>query len=71
MSTHTSTRKGTPVLCIMKDGTHIEGKFNDKKKGIIILDGDVKVKIKDLRAMTIRKLKGEVQNVHQSKDSDK
>ncbi len=71
MSTHTSTRKGTPVLCIMNDGTHIEGKFNDKKNGIIILDGGVKVQIKDLRAMTIRKLKGEVQNVHQSKDSDK
>ena len=71
MSTHTSTRKGTPVLCIMNDGTHIEGKFNDKKNGVIHLDGGVKVQIKDLRAFTIRKLKGEVQDVHQSKDSDK
>ena len=55
----------------MKDGTRIEGKFKDKKQGVIHLDGGIKVKIKDLRAMTIRKLKGEVQNVHQSKDGDK
>ena len=61
MGTHTSTRKGTPVLCIMNDGTHIEGKFKEKKtgKGVIVLDVDTEVKIKDLRAMTIRKLKGE------------
>lgn len=59
MSTHTSTRKGMPVLCILKDGTKIEGKFKDKKTSHIFLEDGTKIPIKDLRAMTIRKLKGE------------
>lgn len=62
MSTHTSTRKGTPVLCILKDGTKIQGKFKDKKTSQILLEGGITIKIKDLRAMTIRKLKGENNN---------
>lgn len=69
MSTHTSTQKGTPVLCILKDGTKIEGKFKDKKSGVVILEDGTKIKTKDLRAMTIRKLI-EKRNVHQSTDSN-
>lgn len=66
MSTHTSTHKGTPVLCILKDGTKIEGKFKDKKTTHIMLEGGITIKIKDLRAMTIRKLKGENNNDNKS-----
>jgi hypothetical protein len=69
MSTHTSTRKGTPVLCILKDGTRIEGKFKDKKSGVVHLEDGTKIKTKDLRAMTIRKLI-EARDVHQPTDGD-
>lgn len=58
MGTHTVTHKGTPVLCIMKDGSRVVGKFKDKKTSHIFLEDGTKIPIKDLRAMTIRKLKG-------------
>lgn len=57
MSIHTSFRKGTPVFYILKDGTQGEGKFKDKKNGKVLLDSGIIIRIKDLRAMTIRKLK--------------
>jgi len=56
MAMHTSFRKGTPVFYILKDGTRGEGKFKDKKNGQVILE-DCRIPIKDIRAMTIRKLK--------------
>lgn len=53
---HTSFRKGTPVFYILKDGTIDCGKFKDKKAGFVILE-DKRIRIRDIRAMTIRKLK--------------
>lgn len=57
------------MLCILKDGTKIEGKFKDKKSGVVHLEDGTKIKTKDLRAMTIRKLR-EDNDVHQPTDRD-
>jgi len=57
VSIHTSFRKGTPVFYILKDGTRGEGKFKDKKTGKVHLDNGITIRVKDIRAMTIRKLK--------------
>lgn len=56
MALHTSFKKGTPVFYILKDGMRGEGKFKDKKNGYVILE-EKKIPIKNIRAMTIRKLK--------------
>ena len=55
---HTSFRKGTPVFYILKDGTMDCGKFKDKKAGFVILENK-RIRIRDIRAMTIRKLSNE------------
>lgn len=54
---HTSTYKNKTVFVILKDGTHIEDKFIDKKSGCIFLKKYGKIRIEKLRVFTIRKLK--------------
>lgn len=54
---HTSFRKGTPVFYILRDGTIGGGKFQDKKAGFVHLDNG-RIRIRDIRAMNIRKLHG-------------
>ena len=60
---HTSFRKGTPVFYILKDGTIGCGKFKDKKAGFVHLD-DGRIRIRDIRAMTIRKMHGDLHRRH-------
>jgi len=53
---HTSYHKGTPLFIKMKDGEIIYGKFMDHKSGKVLLEGGKTIDIKDVRAMSIRKL---------------
>jgi len=54
---HTSYRKGTPVWIKLKTGEVLTGKFSDHKSGKVLLEDGLVVNIKDVRAMSIRKLK--------------
>ena len=54
---HTSARKGTPVICILKDGSQVRGKFVERKSKYVVIqieDGHIIwINKKDLRAMPI------------------
>jgi hypothetical protein len=55
---HTSANKGTPVVCIFKDGSQLRGKFVERRsRYILVNDGRFTVKIQksELRAMTIER----------------
>jgi nitrogen fixation protein len=54
---HTSFPKGTTIWIKMKTGEEITGKFSDHKSGKVLLENGAKIQIKDVRAMSIRKLK--------------
>lgn len=54
---HTSYPKGTPVWIKFKNGESITGKFADHKSGKVILDDKTVIELKNVRAMSIRKLK--------------
>lgn len=54
---HTSYPKGTPIWIKFKTGQVITGKFSDHKSGKVILEDKTTIILKDVRAMSIRKLK--------------
>ncbi len=54
---HTTFIKGQKVLVIFKDGTQLTGRFDGKKSGKVFVD-DRKIKISDIRAMSIWRPKG-------------
>ena len=54
---HTSFEKGTTIWIKYKNGNVITGKFGDHKSGKVLLENGVIVQTKDVRAMSIRKLK--------------
>ena len=57
---HTLFDLGTPLLIKLKDGQTIEGRFKDHKSGCVILYDGQKIDLKNVRSMSIRKLKTEV-----------
>ena len=57
---HTSFPKGTTIHIIMKNGTIIEGKFSDHKSGKVLLENGRFVTLKDVRAMSPRKLETKI-----------
>lgn len=58
---HTSFPKGTTIWIRFKNGQTLTGKFLDHKSGKVLLDGGVTVNIKDVSAMSIRKLEGKIE----------
>lgn len=56
---HTSFKKGTPVMCMLKRGGHILGKFVERKSRYIIVetnDGkETWVSKRDMRAVAVVK----------------
>lgn len=59
---HTSFPKGTTIWIKLKDGQVLTGKFSDHKSGKVLLEGGVIINLKEVRAMSIRKLKSNDQN---------
>lgn len=57
---HTSFPKGTPLFIKKKDGTIIYGKFSDHKSGKVLLEDGKLIDLKDVRAMSIRKLESKI-----------
>jgi hypothetical protein len=53
---HTSFHKGTPIWIKFKNGQEVTGKFFDHKSGKVFLDDGKTILLKDVRAMSIRKL---------------
>ena len=53
---HTSYSKGTTIWIKMRDGRVITGKFADHKSGKVLLEDGTVVLLKEVRAMSIRKL---------------
>jgi len=53
---HTSYSKGTTIWIKMKDNRIITGKFADHKSGKVLLEDGTVIHLKDVRAMSIRKL---------------
>ncbi len=58
---HTSFPKGTTIWIKFKSGQTLTGKFVDHKSGKVLLEGGVTVNIKDVSAMSIRKLEGKIE----------
>lgn len=54
---HTSYHKGTTIWIKMKDGRVLTGKFFDHKSGKVLLEDGTVILLKEVRAMSIRKLK--------------
>lgn len=54
---HTSYPKGTPIWIKLKNGQTLTGKFADHKSGKVILENKSIIVLKNVRAMSIRKLK--------------
>ncbi len=54
---HTSFNKGTPIWIKYKNGKVVTGKFFDHKSGRVILEDKTAIILKNVRAMSIRKLK--------------
>jgi hypothetical protein len=54
---HTSYPKGTPIWIKYKSGKVITGKFFDHKSGKVILEDKTTIHLKNVRAMSVRKLK--------------
>lgn len=52
---HTSCRKGTTVLMTMRKGDKFVDKFYDKKGSYVILEQHGRVRISEIRAMSIYK----------------
>jgi hypothetical protein len=50
---HTDFKKGVKLFVIRKDGTKFIDKFVEKKRAVIIFKNYDRVKIKDLRSITI------------------
>lgn len=53
---HTSYSKGTPIWIKMKDGQVLTGKFADHKSGKVLLEDGTVILLKNVRAISIRKL---------------
>lgn len=53
---HTSYPKGTTIWIKYKNGQELTGKFVDHKSGKVLLENGMIVVLKDVRAMSIRKL---------------
>jgi len=53
---HTSYPKGTTIWIKYKNGDEVVGKFADHKSGKVLLEDGTIVNLKDVRAMSIRKL---------------
>lgn len=53
---HTSYSKGTTIWIKMRDGRVITGKFSDHKSGKVLLEDGTIILLKEVRAMSIRKL---------------
>lgn len=53
---HTSYPKGTTIWIKFRDGQEITGKFADHKSGKVLLENGTTIVLKDVRAMSIRKL---------------
>lgn len=53
---HTSYPKGTTIWIKMRDGGVITGKFADHKSGKVLLEDGTIVLLKNVRALSIRKL---------------
>lgn len=49
---HTSTYRGTPVICFLKDGSQVRGKFIKRHSRFVELD-TAKIAKKTMRAMMI------------------
>jgi len=53
---HSSFNKGTTIWIKMKNGRVLTGKFFDHKSGKVLLEDGTVILLKDVRAMSIRKL---------------
>jgi len=53
---HTSYNKGTTIWIKMKNGQVLTGKFADHKSGKVLLEDGTIILLKNVRAMSIRKL---------------
>ena len=53
---HTSYNKGTTIWIKMKNGQVLTGKFFDHKSGKVLLEDGTVILLKNVRAMSIRKL---------------
>jgi len=53
---HTSFPKGTTIFIIFKDGRTMTGKFSDHKSGKVILEDGQVIDLKNVRAMSPRRL---------------
>lgn len=56
---HSSFPKGTTIHIIFKDGNTTTGKFADHKSGKVLLEDGRTIDLKEVRAMSPRRLKGE------------
>lgn len=54
---HTSYSKGTTIWIKFKTGEVTTGKFSDHKSGKVLLEDGRVIILKEVRAMSIRKLK--------------
>lgn len=53
---HTSYSKGTTIWIKFKNGDELTGKFADHKSGKVLLEDGTIINLRDVRAMSIRKL---------------
>lgn len=58
---HTSFPKGTTIWIKFKNGRIATGKFLDHKSGKVLLEGDITINLKDVSAMSIRKLESRME----------
>lgn len=58
VTTHTSVRRGTRVLVILKNGDHFVDKFVERIGKGIVLDAHGFIRGRELRAMTIYRANG-------------
>lgn len=56
---HSSFPKGTTIFIIMKDGRTTTGKFADHKSGKVFLEDGRVIELKDVRAMSPRRLEAD------------
>lgn len=56
---HTSFPKGTTIFIIFKDGASTTGKFCDHKSGKVLLADGRSIDLKNVRAMSPRRLEVE------------
>jgi hypothetical protein len=54
---HTSYPKGTTIWIKYKTGQEVIGKFADHKSGKVLLEDGTIINLKNVRSMSIRKLK--------------